>query len=116
VDTAPARSCPRRSVPDGQELLLNHSDTSIKRLFGADKRYRPTIQEHFTLVCTVNAKYTLHQRGFPGSILAHDRVNRSWSNRERNIVKSFHTRKFLGNVPHLQNIFIIAHRESPSGM
>ena len=76
-------------------------------------------------VLAVDAKETLHERGFPRAVFAHEGVHGSLFHRQGDAVQRLYAGKRLGDVRHLQEdllivqcrslLFLILHSPSPAG-
>src|SRR5262249_55575995 len=60
------------------------------------------VELDLTLVAALRTRQDLHQRGLAGTVLAHQRVNLSWLDGQRDVAQRLDTWIALGDVPHLQ--------------
>ena len=92
------------AIGNWQQFLVDHRDTGIERLPGIGKFPNATVQHDASRIRLVHAKQAFHQRGLSGTVLTHQRVNRSWTNLQTDIIQRLDAGKTLGNAPHFQNI------------
>jgi hypothetical protein len=60
------------------------------------------VEQHLAAIAPVNAGEHLDERGFSGSVLAHERMHLAAARREVNAGQRFHARERFGNATRLE--------------
>ena len=87
------------------ELLMDHGDAILQRIERRFQADRQALQINLALIWNIYSSKDLHQRGFTGAVLAHQRMHRAALQPELHIVQRQHAGKFLADVFNVQEIF-----------
>ena len=87
------------------ELLMDHGDTILQRIERRFQADRQAFQMNLALIWNIYSSKDLHQRGFAGAVLAHQRMHSAALEPELHIVQRQNARKFLADVFDVQEIF-----------
>ena len=89
------------------EFLVNHCHAIIQRLFTAFEVDFLAVQENLSAVLGINTKQALHQRGFAGTIFAHQRMDRALLQLEVNTVQSLDAGECFCDANHPQQNILL---------
>ena len=90
-----------RQVVRELEVLVHHAHTAGDRLAGAGEHDGLAVEGDRAAVGPVHAVQRLHQRGFAGAVLAHDRVDGAATDTQVDVLVGHDTGERLGDVPQL---------------
>ena len=83
------------------QLLVHHGNSVVQGVPAVFEVDLLALQENRAAVLAVNTEETFHQRGFSGTVFAHEGVNRAAVDRERDLVQGLDAREGFCNVCHL---------------
>ncbi len=92
------------SLRYGLQLLMNHCKPLLKRLIRVSDAYFLSVQINLTFIHVVNTKEAFHQGGFSCTVLSHQRVNRTRTDLQVNLIQSLNARKALRYPAHFQSV------------
>ena len=78
---------------DGLKLLVNHGDAFFQGIHGVVDGYGLTIDFNLPFIHLIDTKHTLHQRGFTGTVFAHQGVNLTGMKLQLGMIQCFHAGK-----------------------
>ena len=89
---------------------MHHGNTVFQSLLGGLKVYLLAFQINMAAVLVVDAKQALHQRGFSGSVLSHQRMHRTGFYGKIYIIERLYTGKLLADALHFQEYIFVVRR------
>ncbi len=91
---------------NGLQLLVHHGDTHFQRFQRVLDIDLLALVNNFAFVHLIDAEHTLHERGFTGAVLAHQRVDLAWTQLKLCVVQSLHAGERFADTAHFQAVLV----------
>ena len=89
------------------QLLMHHGNTVVQGFPAAPEVDLLAFQIDMASILDIHAKQALHQSGFACTVLAHQCVNSTAVNRQRNLIQCLDTREGFADFRHLQQNILL---------
>ena len=102
-----------RKYVDQLEMLMDHADAQGRGVIGVIDLDDLAVFLDHTCFRLIQAEQNAHQRGFSRTVFAQQRMDLATAQLKRNVVICNDTRKFLGNIQHLDYMLRL-HKDQPA--